>query len=363
MDDLWWKSCKIVETATQGLETDLFTSPGMPATWRWRILLRMNFSYNHQHNVKHGFTIIELLVVIAIIVVITALLVPALGKAFRTARSTEDKTQARGIHSALMLFASSNEGQFPRPSVIALEHENVAHNDTTDTTENLISFMIGRNYFNTGHVISPVESNPNIKDMNIHAEETATNETEYLNLAYDYDSIGRANSSGEIVLWDEDFECDVEAATVSTPANNSYAHQALCGQRIRLKWNSGAGSSDIIISNRGPEDGDVGTTGDSESFTLKFHSSDEIWFGNIVLGDGSSKLAESVFPAGIAYQPLNGVPLGPDNIFFPDWNDVTVAGIDDGSQSGDNWMVICNELTQVLAGDGKTYDVVTPVWD
>ena len=349
MDNLWWKSCQITETPTEGLGTDLITCfggvLGVPATGSWRILLRMNFTSHHRNHDNRGFTIIELLVVIAIIILIAALLLPALGKAFRSAHSTEDKTQVRGIHSAMMLFASGNESKFPRPSVVAKNYEDILH-DTTDTTGNLMSFMIARGYFNTDLVISPVETNPNIRDMN-----------EVL-LAYDYDSI-----DGEEVIWDDQFEGDIELASATSPAHNSYAHQALCGQRVRLKWHSGAGSSDIILANRGPRDGDVGTTGDMESFTLKFHSSEDAWAGNVVMGDGSSKMVESVFPDGIAYQPLNGYPLGPDNIFFPDWNDVVVGGIDEGILSGDNWMVICNNVTEEPGADGKFYDVVNPVWD
>ncbi len=305
----------------------------------------MNFSPTHQQRSTRGFTIIELLVVIAIIVLIAALLIPALGKAYRSALSSEDKTKARGIHSALMLFASENEGQFPRPSVVTQDYDSVNH-DTTDTTANLMSFMIARNYFNTDHVLSPVESNPNIQDMNIHAELSSSDNHEY----YDYESI-----DGRDVFWDDQFNGDVEAASATSPAHNSYAHQALCGQRIRLKWHSGAGSSDIIISNRGPRDGDVGTSGDTESFTLKFHTSDDEWAGNIVLGDGSSRFVNTVFPDGIAYQPLNGFPLGPDNIFNTDWDDISVATAPIGMPSGDNWMVICSESV--------SDDEINPVWD
>ena len=305
----------------------------------------MNFVSTNQHRATRGFTIIELLVVIAIIVLIAAMLIPALGKAYRSALSAEDKTKARGIHSAMMLFAAGNEGQFPRPSIVTKDYESVDH-DTSDTTANLMSFMIARNYFNTAHVISPVESNPNIQDMNEHAELSSGGTQEY----YDYESI-----DGRDVFWDDAFNGDIEAATATSPANNSYAHQALCGQRIRLKWHSGAGSSDIIISNRGPRDGDVGPTGDTESFTFKFHTSEDEWAGNIVLGDGSSRFVNSVFPEGIAYQPLNGYPLGPDNIFFTDWDDISVDTAPLGMPSGDNWMVICNESV--------SEDEIYPVWD
>ena len=304
----------------------------------------MNFSTTNHQQTARGFTIIELLVVIAIIVLIAALLIPALGKAYRSAMSAEDKTQARGIHSAMMLFATGNEGKFPRPSIVTKDYESVDH-DTTDTTANLMSFMIARNYFNTGHVISPVEVNPNVQDMNEHAELSSGNQ-EY----YDYESI-----DGRDVFWDDAFNGDIEAATASSPANNSYAHQALCGQRIRLKWHSSAGSSDIIISNRGPRDGDVGPSGDTESFTYKFHTSEDDWAGNIVLGDGSSRFVNSVFPEGIAYQPLNGYPLGPDNIFFADWDDISVDTAPVGMPSGDNWMVICSEWL--------SEDEIYPVWD
>lgn len=318
---------------------------GVPATERWRILLRMIFSPPSHQRTARGFTIIELLVVIAIIVLIAALLIPALGKAHRSAMSAEDKTQARGIHSAMMLFASGNEGQFPRPSIVTKGYESVDH-DTSDTTANLMSFMIARNYFNTAHLISPVEANPNIQDMNVYAELSASDNNEY----YDYESI-----DGRDVFWDDAFNCDIDSITAESPANNSYAHQALCGQRIRLKWHSSAGSSDIIISNRGPRDGDVGPTGDSESFTFKFHTSDDDWAGNIVLGDGSSRFVNSVFPEGIAYQPLNGYPLGPDNIFFTDWDDISDDIAPPGMPSGDNWMVICDEWI--------SENEINPVWD
>lgn len=284
---------------------------------------------------QRGFTLIELLIVIAIIGLLSALLLPALNTAMRTARTTKDKTQAKGVHGALLLFATSNEGKLPQPSIVGGEHASVAH-DFSDTTGNLMSMMIGRNFFNTGSVISPVETNPAIQDMNAET------------LAYDFNSI-----DGETVLWDDSFQGDVEAATLANPANNSYAHQALWGERLRTKWHTGAGSSDIVLSNRGPEDGVQAADTFTNSNTLKFHGSESIWVGVIVTADGSIRTVDALVPEGIAYQPLNGMPLGPDNIFQADWGDIDPT---DGAKSGDNWMVICNEAN-------ATPGTINVVWD
>jgi prepilin-type N-terminal cleavage/methylation domain-containing protein len=284
-----------------------------------------------QSVIKHrrGFTIIELLVVIAIIVVIVSMLTPALGRAFRSARSAQDTTQAKGIHASMLLYSTTKDGKLPRPSEIGKGYENIQH-DILDTTANLMSFMLARKYFNTEYVISPTESNPNVQDINEDG------------LVYDHSSI-----DGETVLWDVAFAANVSGASPVNPANNSYAHQALCGERVRLKWHAGASASDIIISNRGPEtqitqDGIMSV--DQDSYSLKFHGAENTWSGVVVGGDGSSRVADSLYPDGVAYKPLNGLPLGPDNIFYTDWNDINISSVPLGMASGDNWLVICDDV-------------------
>ena len=288
---------------------------------------------------KRGFTLVELLVVIAIIALLMAILLPQLGKAFGTAKSLEDKTRLKGIYSATVLDASGNEGNLPRPSDYAKDYPDADH-DTSDTTSNLMSMLIARNYFESNFLISPVEANPNIGD--IDGEENV----------YDFDSI-----DGENVFWDDQFNADVSTANATTQVHNSYAHQALWGERPRLKWTTLASTSDVIFSNRGVElveisPGILGYAID-DSFTLQFHGETDQWSGNIVCGDGSTKLVNSVMPNSIAYQPLNGMPLGPDNLFEADWGDIDP---NDSKKSGDNWLVICTQVD-------VTNDVFTNVWD
>ncbi len=298
-----------------------------------------------KRHIPVGFTLVELLVVIAIIILLSAMLIPALGKAFATAKSTEDKTRVKGIHAALLLDATGNEGRLPLPSDVGNEHPTIAH-DFSNTTANLMSMMVARNYFDTGFVVSPVETNANVRDID---EE---------DLVYDFIGV-----DGETVFWDDQFNADISTASATNVAHNSYAHQALCGQRIRLKWHSGSTASDLILSNRGPEssvNADGSLLFDSESNSLGFHGEKTLWNGAIVSGDGSTRIAKSYLPEGIAYQPLDGSPLGPDNIFLTDWTDVQVSFPDQGLFSGDNYMVIStqNELNPATGNID-----FTAVWD
>ena len=63
---------------------------------------------------KRGFTLIELLVVISIIALLIAILMPALNRAREQAKFTVCKTNLHQYGTAMVMYLSENDDQFPR---------------------------------------------------------------------------------------------------------------------------------------------------------------------------------------------------------------------------------------------------------
>jgi len=63
---------------------------------------------------KKGFTLIELLVVISIIALLMAILMPALAKVRQIAQRVVCGTHLKGIGSAMSIYATEQEGKYPR---------------------------------------------------------------------------------------------------------------------------------------------------------------------------------------------------------------------------------------------------------
>lgn len=63
---------------------------------------------------KRGFTLIELLLVIAIIAILTALLIPAISKAKRSARKLTCTGNLKQINMGMRMYADDNTGKSPR---------------------------------------------------------------------------------------------------------------------------------------------------------------------------------------------------------------------------------------------------------
>jgi prepilin-type N-terminal cleavage/methylation domain-containing protein len=297
-------------------------------------------------NRTRGFTLIELLVVIAIIALLVGLLLPALAKAQRNARSLKDKAQLKQIHQAMLVFANDNDEILPTPGLIN-RLPNPYHPSGTPTdmpgagpenynknsTANLYSCMIAQEYFNTDLVIGPTETNPIIQ--------------EYPN--YNYELYDPPNDT----YWDGDLNNDGFKAVLSSQAvgdcNTSYDHLALVGdsQRKKVKWRNTSREGDPLLSTRGTFQGAETDQGEdrvySDSFTLLLHGSKRQWVGNIVFADNHTEVAETFYPSLVSYEPqTSDGRLTKDNIFNCEFFDLD----DVGHLSGDAYLLMCLAVGQ-----------------
>ena len=294
------------------------------------------------------FTLIELMVVVGILIILASILIPTVSTAFRVARSKKDMTQQRGIYQAMVLHATGNVGKFPLPSTIVDEK---TPDPTLNTTSALMSWMVMQRFFDFSHTISPVETNPNIRP--IQAADGLIGGNGEFNYNFDiYD--------GDTFHWDPDFNADFTQGV----AHSSYAHQALVGQRLRMKWHSSSGATDVIICNRGPEL-EVSITGifvvdqDTDdnrvSYTFGFHGPDKQWEGAAMVGDGSARTIPSYVNNDMTYVPLDGSKLRPDILFFPEFGDVDR---ENPMASGDNWIIVTSNENSTF-----TKNETAAVWD
>ncbi len=297
-----------------------------------------------------AFTLVELLVVIAIIALLVGLLLPALAKAQRNAKTLKDKAQIREIHQAFLGFANEAKGKLPTPGLI---HRQMADLTGAGAGTNwvpgmgpefyqknhsapLYSACIAQNLFGADILIGPTEVNPVIVE----------------DIDYDFSAFDPTNITQDTGFWDNDFRVEIDDP--SGEANASYFHLALCGQRKSLKWRNTQAEGDPIVCTRGVESGDF--TGDlyTMSQTLELHGPRQQWVGNVVFSDNHTETIDNFYPILTSYERLDGTTGAiKDNIFSFEDDRVPPANLEEAS--ADAWLV--------MSEFPSTEDIVNEIFD
>jgi prepilin-type N-terminal cleavage/methylation domain-containing protein len=282
---------------------------------------RSSYTRRHAHH-RGAFTLIELLVVIAIIALLIGILLPAIGAARKVARQMLDGTRIKQIQTAMVVWAQSNNDEYPLPSRLDKAHITVANpgagnESRKDTTRNIFSMLVFAGSLPPEILINPAESDGNIKAMD----------------NYEYDSpSGVANPAmASQALWDPKFrgtpaDAAVGGQTATDPGNFSYAHTPPFGKR-RAQWSNTFSSVEAVVGDRGPcytmdAAGSwnllTGSDYGERSMTLLIHGSRTKWEGNEAFNDSHVEFLQRSDPQNVTFS-FTGLAQGqrtqPDCIF------------------------------------------------
>jgi prepilin-type N-terminal cleavage/methylation domain-containing protein len=290
---------------------------------------------------RQGFTLVELLVVVAIVALLISLLLPALGRAQRAARTLNDGANVSQIHKGFLSYATLDpSGRLPLPGLIrrlavpglgfvpGQGQENLGQNNTA----NLYSSMIAKNFITPDILYSPVEENPVVREKN-----------DYNFNSYNPAAPGDANGPRQ---WDPTFYANIFRPNDGQPdsvCHTSYAHLALIGDRKKYNWNNRAGQNRPILGNRGTNNGVYQGEQYSRSYTLLFHDPRDTWEGNICYGDNHVTLERSMVPDSVQFECGSGSTsnLTKDNIFtYLDFANCSQSAGQGNFSAGDTWMCI-----------------------
>jgi prepilin-type N-terminal cleavage/methylation domain-containing protein/prepilin-type processing-associated H-X9-DG protein len=324
---------------------------------------------NTRKNVR-GFTLIELLVVIAIIALLIGILLPALGKARKSAQQLKDSTQIRGTIQALATWAGDNKNDYPLPSKLDRNEYTINgpadegdRDETKDITGQIISPLVNNGSVTAELFISPVEQNPSIQEYENYQVDEPEAAAEPERALWDPAMRGTPGSESE-----EGVDLNIQYSLTGNDGvgNISYAHTPPIGKR-RAQWSDTFVASEPVFANRGPVyeiANGTGNTADAiwdlvdgafglQSNTLLIHGGRTTWEGNVGYNDGHVDFENTPTPDQAAQIQVSSAQAGEaftrnDNLFVSE-NDLDGTVADGG---GDAW----NEAYPMEQFSGSTPD-------
>jgi prepilin-type N-terminal cleavage/methylation domain-containing protein len=305
-------------------------------------------TYRNKSGLARGFTLVELLVVVAIIALLIGLLLPALSKAQRSAKTLQDSANISQIHKGFLTYANQDDkGRLPIPGLIRRQAVGGVfypgqgeENPTQNRTEGLYSSMIAKGFITPEVCVSPVETNPVVKTKS----------------DYNYNSYnpGAAGDASGPFHWDASFRANIHTnpdGGTTLVSHTSYAHLALIGDRKKYHWSNKADGTRPMMGNRGTFKGKVQGDNYSKSYTLSFHAPDDTWEGNICYGDNHVSLEKSLIPDTVQYE-CGSSNLAKDNLFTVDsYFQSTQCG--GPILGGDTWLCMHHAATATLITESK----------
>jgi len=234
-----------------------------------------------------GKTIVNLIVAVVVVAALLAMIVVLTNRTDVEALRKQEMSNLTAIHSGLAVFAKQGDGFYPRPGRIETGPDGTPV-PSKNTTANLYALLLARNTVQAEELISPRERNPKVTVFDPESGDP--------DLAYN-PQVGR--------MWNHNFGADLE-----TGSNVSYAHVPIVGKRAREQWRFWPGSDDVILGNRGPEDGRA----DPSSFAT---DGDGAWRGGIVYADGRVVWRDGMTLEGVFHVNDMGAQA-PDNLFRVD---------------------------------------------
>jgi prepilin-type N-terminal cleavage/methylation domain-containing protein len=297
---------------------------------------------------RTGFTLIELLVVIAIIALLIGLLLPALAKAQRNAKTRKDQAQLREIHQAGVIFAADHDENLPTPGLINRLPDlflgqdvpgSGQEDEAKNTTRNVFSCMIAQEFFGPNICVGPTEVNPVIE---VYEE-------------YNYE----AYNPPADVYWDGDAPSGTTQPQTGFLArldgsgggvcHTSYYHLVLCGKRKQVKWRDTSRESDPMYSTRGPYEGEISGDNYELSQTLRLHGGKQEWVGNVVYADNHTDIHNTFYPPAVVYEPASPTgQLQRDNMFAKEFGPPEETMFTEWT-SGDSYLAMYRAVNENFA--------------